>query len=508
MLKQITIVFWILGLSYNLFAQTDQQDILADEEVQFIQQLDSMSNWLYSGFITQNMKDSSIATLPKDSFLYLLNDSLIVNDLRQTASPIDLAFNRYVKRYIEVYGLERRHQVERMLGVANWYFPVFETALDRKDMPVELKYLPIVESALNAEAVSFAGASGLWQIMYYTGKSLGLTINSYVDERRDPVKSTEAALDYLDRLYKVYDDWLLVIAAYNCGPGNVNKAIRRSGGHKNFWSIRKYLPRETRGYVPAFLGAMYVMENHEKFGLKAINPEFEYFGTDTVLLTQQFDLKIIADSLDMEFNTLAALNPALKKYLLPINTDGYPLTLPINKIGLFESKKAAIIAAQNTGEDQITESIALLEKSEYPYKDENLARLVYKVKPGDNLGYIAEWYDCKASEIRNWNDIYGNIIRVGQRLDIFVQKDKVGNYADIDALSFNEKQAQTGASSARKTYETDENCQCVYHEVKQGDTLWDISRLYPNVSIDKLKEWNELNDSRQLKPGMKLKIRT
>lgn len=497
----------LIFLHASILWSQDQENQATEiiEDQAFTKQLDSLSNWLYSSNIIIELKDTSVKTLSGESFKHLIEDSLIIADLEKIPTPIDVTLNRYVKRYIELYGLERREQVERMMGIGAWYFPMFETALDRKDMPIELRYLPIVESALNPNAVSFAGATGLWQIMYYTGKSLGLTVNSYIDERRDPVKSTEAALNYLKRLHNVYADWLLVIAAYNCGPGNVNKAIRRSGGQKNFWSIRKYLPRETRGYVPAFLGAMYVMEHHEKLGLKAIHPGFDFYSTDTLMVKNNLDLKIVADSLEMNFETLMGLNPALKKAYIPESNDAFPLTLPINKIALFESKRDSIFIACEKDKNDVTESVALLEKSEYPYKDENMARLVYKVKPGDNLGYIAEWYDCRAQEIRNWNNIYGNTIRVGQRLDIFVAKNQVGKYADIDALSFAEKQK----GITRKTYaEIDENCDCVYHEVKQGDTLWDISKLYPNASIQKLKEWNKLSENQHLKPGMKLKIRT
>lgn len=505
-LKAILSLLLIFQISLSKSENIDS----LNTESKFIEQLDSLCNWLYSDHILVNLKDSSVATLEADSFRYLIQDSLIIADLEKIPTPIKLAYNPYVKRYIELYALQRREQVERMLGLGEWYFPIFETALDRKDMPIELKYLPIVESAMNPNAVSFAGATGLWQIMYYTGKSLGLNTNSYIDERRDPVKSTEAALNYLNKLYKIYDDWLLVIAAYNCGPGNVNKAIRRSGGHRNFWSIRKYLPRETRGYVPAFLGALYVFEHHEKLGLKAKHPGFEYYATDTVMIKDNLELKLVADSLNLDFEVLKGLNPSLKKFYIPKSNTAYPLTLPINKISLFESKRDSIIAACNKTEEEITESIALLEKSEYPYKDENMARLSYRVKSGDNLGFIAEWYNCKTQDIRNWNNIYGNTIRVGQRLDIFVPKNKLVKFADIDAMSFAEKQKTTGkgSNSTHANMVEDENCDCIYHEVKPGDTLWDISRLYPNVSIQNIKDWNKIGDHQHLKLGMKLKIRT
>ncbi len=246
-------------------------------------------------------------------------------------TPFNLDYNSAVRPYIEMYTSRRRELVSRMLGMAKLYFPLFEEKLDKYDLPLELKHLAIVESALNPNAVSKAGAAGLWQFMYGTGKMFGLNVTSYVDDRRDPYKATEAACKYFKFLYKMFGDWQLVLAAYNGGPGTVNKAIRRSGGKKTYWEIRPYLPKETQGYVPAFIAVNYVMNYTAEHNLYPYKPKNTYFDVDTIQIRQQVSFYQISEVLGIPMEDLDCLNPSYKKRVIPYNETGSTLCIPAVK---------------------------------------------------------------------------------------------------------------------------------------------------------------------------------
>lgn len=508
-MKRLSILIILLqGLAFANYASP--VDELKEEEKFILRHLDSLTHELFQSNFTRGEYDTSLFSNNAQRFYPVFNDSIVLKNLLTIPTDIPLAFNNRVKRYIEVYSIEHRNKVEEMLGLSELYFPIFEEQLDKRNMPHLLKYLPVVESALNANAVSKAGATGLWQIMYSTGKMLGLNINSYIDERRDPNLSTDAALTYLSSLYRVYGDWLLVIAAYNCGPGNLNRAIARSGGERNYWKIINFLPRETRGYVPAFLGAMYVMMHKEDYELQQRNLRFSFNAIDTVMLTRQIELSLIAEELNADYEELLFLNPALRKKIVPPSKEGYALKLPVDKLVLFEAKKdsmylkipdpaEAILASSNVASTVNSPSEA--------YNNQNNEKMSYTVKPGDNLGYIAEWYNCAAQDIRNWNGIYGSNIKVGQKLVIYVPRQKADQYANIDKLSFYEKQKRKKSPGNDHTskIEKDPECNCVYYKVRSGDTLWDISKKY-RVEIDEIKKQNNISNGKHLKPGMVLKI--
>jgi membrane-bound lytic murein transglycosylase D len=392
-------------------------------------------------------------------------------------TPFELVFNPEVRRYIDVYTTKRREQVSRMLGLAEYYFPMFETALDAYDLPLELKYLAIVESALNPLAKSRVGATGLWQFMYWTGKMQGLEINSYVDERSDPIKSTQAACEYLSKLYEMFGDWNLALAAYNAGPGNVNKAIRRSGGKKTYWEVRPFLPKETGGYVPAFIAVNYVMRYAKEHQIAPIKPKFQYFDVDTVSIREKISMAQLSQFLDFDEDKLALLNPAFKMGVIPASQDNPAyLYLPVDKLGRFLSNEEAIYK-RATAEMEV--EMPTLVGVQEPV---NTDKTIHRVKSGESLGKIAANYNVSINQIKAWNNLKSNTIYSGQRLTIH--------------RSGGTKTAQTSSSSF-KTY-----------TVQPGDTLMGISRKHPGVSTEDLMQANNLSNGNLLKAGMKLKIPT
>ena len=335
-----------------------------------------------------------------------------------TKTPIDLVYNPYVKQYINVYTKQRRQQMSRMMGLAAYYFPVFEEVLDQFNLPLELKYLALVESALNPKAKSWAGATGLWQFMYNTGKEHNLKVSSYVDERMDPFRATIAACEFFKKSYSVYGDWSLVLASYNSGRGNVNKAIRRSGGKKNYWQIRRFLPKETRSYVPAFIAVCYAMNYASDHKISSEKPRVLFREVDTIEVKHQIDFEYLSSSLDISLDELEFLNPAYKINVIP-KVDGrtYHLVLPIDKMGVFVANEKEIYAHFIKLDAE--------KRKNYPKYSEQDERVVHRVKSGEYLGKIARRYGCSVKKIQQWNNLKNDNIRVGQRLVLYVRPDYV-----------------------------------------------------------------------------------
>lgn len=446
-----------------------------------------------------------------------LPDSIYIQRLSAIHSPIDLSFNTTVKNVITLYTERRRDQVEVMLGLANYYFPMFEEILDKYEMPIELKYMAIIESALNARALSRAGACGLWQFMYGTGKMYGLEINSYVDERRDPLKSTEAAARYLNDLYNIYNDWHMVIAAYNCGPGNVNKAIRRSGG-RDYWSIYYRLPRETRGYVPAFIAATYVMNYYKLHNLTPRQTTFNII-TDTIMVNNYLHFDQITASLGLDIEQLRDINPMYRRDVIPATNDKpYPLRLPIGTINRFVDHESDIYAYNREvyfPNNQIKNPDQKTAQQFVPVDEKGKARIHYTVKSGDNVGFIAEWFKVRIADLRYWNNIRGNLIRVGQRLVIYVPENKADHFKAFNAMSFEEKQRAAGKNPTNAPVSiaaTSSNNNSIdpsyeYYTVRQGDNLWVISQKYPGITATDIQNLNNIKNTRSLYAGQQLKIK-
>lgn len=404
-----------------------------------------------------------------------------------TKTPFNIEYNEALESVIKSYLKNRRQTLQRLMTLSEYYFPMFEKELDNYDIPLELKYLAIVESALKPRAKSRVGASGLWQFMYPTGKMYGLDVTSYVDDRFDPIKSTEAASKYLAKLYEIFGDWDLALAAYNSGPGNVNKAIRRSGGYKNYWNIRPKLPRETAGYVPAFLATMYIFEYAEEHGFKKANPDFRHFETDTIHVKQTIGLDQISQLLELPMEELQFLNPAYKLDIIPyVEGKDYTLRLPRHAIGKFVSNEANIYAF-------IEEENKKVEKPLPQLVEESEARTIHKVKRGENLGVISRKYGVTVTQLKKWNGLRNNNIQIGQKLKLFnKQSTKTTAVAstNTEAKSSNSE----NSSNEVKTY-----------KVKPGDSLWSITKKFPGLTVENIKKWNDISGD-NIKAGTTIKI--
>lgn len=384
-------------------------------------------------------------------------------------SSFHFVYNEEVKQWLDLYAKRRKGLTSRMFGLAPLYFPVFEEMLDKYNMPLEIKYLAIVESALNAQAVSPAKAVGLWQFIPGTGKMYDLDNNYLYDARMDLYKSTEAACRFMSDLYKQFNDWELVLAAYNCGPGNVNKAIRRAGGKTRFWEIMPHLPRETRGYVPAFIAVNYVMRYAAEHQIVPAEPVFSGYLLDTVCLKGGVSLPMLATSLQIPLEELKWFNPHFKKGIIPKDGQYYTIYLPFNKTGEFITNEQTLYA-------QAKEF-----KNVSPHSGSASANSVHSVRKGETLAGIAHKYGCSVTQLKDWNNLKSTNLQVGQKIN-------VNNKATV----FVSNKPQTTSKDK-------------YHIVQAGDTLYKIAQQN-GVSIDKIKELNLGIKENSLKVGMKIKI--
>lgn len=361
----------------------------------------------YSEFFKHYILEDSTAVVDQTP------DSIYTQRLRNLASPIQLPFNSIVRGYINRYIDPRSGTISRILGMSQYYFPIIESELLREGLPVELRALPIIESALSPTAVSPMGAAGLWQFMPATGKVYGLEVNSLVDERCDPVLSTRAACRYLKDLYTLYKDWTLAIAAYNCGPGNVNKALARAGdGSRTFWDIYDFLPRETRGYVPAFIGASYAYAYHKLHGIEFTEPPLP-LATDTIRVDRLLHLGQVSSTIDIPMETLRQLNPQYKLDIVPATTKTYSLVLPQRYVCRYIQQQDSIFAKDSAYLKEYMNP-ANLEK-----KRQQRSGTIYTVKKGDTLGAIARKYRVTTAQLMRWNGIKNaNKLRLGQKIRI------------------------------------------------------------------------------------------
>jgi membrane-bound lytic murein transglycosylase D len=506
-IKRLILPFFLL-LSFSLFAQETVEKTTTIKPDIKLTYLDSIkktfvkddlaacvdSLWLkeLSNLdIFNNLSDDIQNINMDDQVDYELPTELLKARLQQMddKSPFHIEYNQGLENIIKSFLKNRKRSFERLMAVSEYYFPLFEEAFDKQNVPLEIKYLAVVESALNPKAVSRVGATGLWQFMYQTGKQYGLKIDSYVDERSDPLKASEAAAQYMKNMYAIFGDWDLVLASYNSGPGNVAKAIRRSGGQQNYWNIRKNLPKETQGYLPAFLATMYIYEYHKEHGIVPEKAPIKHFATDTIMIKRQMSFKQISDLIDIPVAQLQILNPSYKLNIVPAYKEqSHFLRLPQDKIAIFtsnESKIYAYVDKEANLREKPFHIVRPIVSQDSVNTFQKLAQAkvrYYRVKRGDNLSTIAQKYDVAVDDIKKWNNIRGNKVAYGKNLKI--------NGLESDQKETAVAKVETDIKGVHK----DSLATPTFYIVQKGDNLSAIAKKF-NITLTDIKEWNKLTNS-------------
>lgn len=424
-------------------------------------------------------------------------DSVYIKRLEKMNSFITLPYNETVRNYIIMYSEKKAASTSRMLAMSDYYFPIFEETFAKYGMPLELKYMAVIESALNPTATSRAGAKGIWQFMYRTAQKYGLKINSFVDERMDVVKAADAAARYLKDAYAIFGDWNLAISSYNCGPGNVNKAIRRAGGSRDFWTVYTFLPRETRGYVPAFVGAMYAFNYHKEHGISPATDIRLPVAVDTFEIRKNLHFKQVEDVVGVPTAIIKALNPQYVADIVPGNEGMCILTVPSDFTSNFIEREDSLYTYKY--KELFTPSTLKDIHDGVRQPD----RIYYKVKKGDYLGRIAARYHVSVAQIKRWNGLKNDNLRVGQRLVIY--RGGRGPAASSPSGTSASKGSAGSAAKSSGSKGTSTQAGTTIYTVKSGDNLYDIAKKYPGVSAKDIQQANGLSGSR-ITVGQKLKI--
>ena len=469
--------------------------IVNGDEVQDIGVDNNIDSLLSVWYLQRALQDTSDFIRPLNIPEVEISDEVYISRLKALPCIIDLPYNHLVRNQIIYYTQRIPEKTEMILGLSDFYFPLIEEILDQYDMPLELLAMAVIESALIPRAVSRARAKGMWQFMYGTAKLYSLTMNSYVDERFDPIASTHAAARHMKDLYNIFGDWSLAIAAYNCGAGNVNKAIRRSGGKRNFWDIYPYLPRETRGYVPAFVAANYVLAYYKEHDL---TPKKIYMPShvDTFMVNKMLHFEQVSAVVGIPIDELRNYNPQYMHDIIPGAERPYVLRVPYEYTTLFAEKEKEIYTYKDSiyFNSNIIKQVA--SRGYQPQGIDGRNKIIHRVREGETLGGLAVKYRVYANDIRYWNGIRGNLIRTGQKLVIYT---KVKQAAPVKVTA-----SATKSNQARKEVNTDN---AVVHVVKKGETLWSISQLYDNVTYYDLMQLNRMTKKSMIYPGDKIKIK-
>ena len=451
---------------------------------------DSLLNIWY---LQQKISDSGKMEYDMDTVRFRSDvpDSVYVERIKAMNSFIDLPYNSIVRNYIILYSEKMNKQMGQVLGLCSYYMPIIEEIFDEHGIPLELKAMAVIESSLNPTAVSRAGAKGMWQFMYSTAKLYGLGIDSFVDERLDPVKAAHAAAEYLKDSYNIFGDWNLAIASYNCGAGNVNRAIRRSGGKRAFWDIYPYLPRETRGYVPAFVGALYTMTYYKEHGIEPAAVEMPVH-VDTFRINRMLHFKQVSELAGIPLADLKNLNPQYKHEIIPGNEKEYILRIPYNYANSFIDHEDSLYAYKA---DEFFNPVVIKKIKDGGDGE----RIVHRVRSGEVLGKIAIRYRVTVSQIKRWNNLRSDNIRIGQRLVIYR-----GGNAPVTASSSTRKQQNTDKPAPPHKSSVPMDADYTVYTVKSGDSLYLIAKNYPGVSAQNIMDFNGI--SSKIKPGMKIRI--
>lgn len=520
----------------------DVKESITDSNIVFPESFETDTQKLLESWYMKNYTATDDKYMSSD---VKTTDDQIRQRLSQLPTVIEMPFNSIVRTYIDRYTQRGRAQVAATLGLANYYMPIFEQALEEAGLPLELKYLPVVESALNPNAVSKHGATGLWQFMLATGKGLGMEVNSLVDERRDPYVSSRKAARYLKDLHSTYGDWSLAIAAYNCGPGAVNKAVRRAGdGKHDFWSIYEYLSPETRGYVPAFIAANYVMNYYPEHGISPVIPT-KPLVTDTVGVAGRVHFNQISEVLDIPVEELRLLNPQFRADLIPGSPEKpYMLILPSQQVHAYivsedqiKGHEAERYARRDVVEpgDMPSESSVEMEMADPSAADvrqtiaadnlpaEEPARparqtpaagkpATHKVAAGETLASIAALYGVTPAEVKRWNNLRRNSVRVGQQLRVAVDAQAETSVSADSSVPASRQQVSPAkakrqsksASSSKKGKKGRKEAKPTQHSIKNGENLTVIAKKY-GVSVDEIKRANNMKDD-DIRAGKSIKI--
>lgn len=539
------LILTLLVISGTVLAQVPAKPITAEEEQKIwgtdsvgIKMADKLVNDNLNMFVSDKL-DSLVNTwYIKNAFSYnrsefdslpselkgYLPDTVYTSRLQAIDSFLPLPYNETVRNFIGLYTIRKRDLTSYIIGLSNYYFPIFEEALERYQLPHELKYLPIIESALNPKAFSRAGASGLWQFMIGTGKLYGLEINSYIDERNDPIKSSDAAARYLRDLYSIYGDWHVVIAAYNCGPGNVNKAVRRSGGKQSYWDIYYSLPRETRGYIPVFIAASYMMHFAKEHQLLAAEPKFKT-TTDTIEIHNYLNFEQLAAVMNISVEELRQLNPQYRRDIVPARVEKpYILKLPSDKISAFIDNQNQIFAYNRDKYFPNNMLVPLKGRHTTRGNIADMKEITHVVKSGENIGTVALKYKVSIAEIRDWNDLSKKRhIHAGERLIVYVPGKNPKN-KEVSAEKAKTKEAipatqqtaelttrQTKSEKATDTMTTESQesaaaAEYILYTVQSGDSLFTIAKKFPGITDADLKAFNNIRNVKGLYPGQQIKI--
>ena len=490
----------LLFLSLPVFAQEPVTDtaggpvtLVDDPVANMLDSLADLTIFQDNGFLKggNNTKYS-------DDYIPYFSDSTYRERIAQMndQSPFEYVYNDRVRAFIDLYAYKKRALTARIIGLSQIYFPLFEEQLDKYNMPLELKYLAVIESALNPIANSRAGAKGLWQFMYATGKVYGLKVTSYVDDRYDPYKSTIAACEHLTDLYDIYGNWSLALAAYNSGAGNVNKAIRRAGGIKNFWTIYPYLPKETRSYVPAFIAASYVLTYSGQHNIKPVDPGILYYEIDTVMVKNILTFDQISEMLNVPMEELIFLNPWFKQKVIPATPD-FPYSLRLRKefVGPFITNEAALYAYRTKSNLQRDSLQTMVENS---YRTTQ----VYVVRSGDNLASIAKKYNMTVTELKALNNLSTNYVKAKKRLLVYTKDSRIGPVPSSSASAARTEPIPPSREESREVNPQPAAVQ--YHVVRSGENLSMIAGKY-HCTVSQLMSWNNLSKS-TIFVGQKLKV--